>query len=330
MTNTLFLCTLFDSNYLSRGVLTYKSLKEVSTNFHLYILAFDDLTYSTLLNLNLENVTVIALFEFETDEMLRVKNNRTRTEYCWTSASVFTKFCINRYDLPHIVYIDADMYFYSDPSVLLTENLSADVMITHHRYSPRYDVSRLSGKYCVQWVAFRNTQNGRKILSDWASDCMKWCYNRHENGLFGDQKYLDYWPEKYLGIHEINNFGAGIAMWNIQQYKISSGGDLMFKQNSQKVIPVFYHYHYLKLFNNQSVELGRIVIEHSLIEYFYKPYIQKLISTEIYLKDAVSWDTKIGKIKPPNGLKHLLISFYRKLRNEYHIYKLKSWNLKYA
>ena len=41
-------CTLFNFNYLSRGLSLYYSLKKVSKNFNLFIFAFDDLTYKFL------------------------------------------------------------------------------------------------------------------------------------------------------------------------------------------------------------------------------------------------------------------------------------------
>ena len=41
-------CTLFDSFYLTRGLAMYESLKRQTGNFHLYIFAFDDDTYSFL------------------------------------------------------------------------------------------------------------------------------------------------------------------------------------------------------------------------------------------------------------------------------------------
>ena len=52
-------CTLFDSNYLTRGLAMYESLKKYSDNFHLYIFSFDDKSHELLKKLNLEFVTVI-------------------------------------------------------------------------------------------------------------------------------------------------------------------------------------------------------------------------------------------------------------------------------
>jgi hypothetical protein len=42
-------CTLFDKNYLSRGIALYNSLAENCGEFHLYIFAFDE-TSGRILN----------------------------------------------------------------------------------------------------------------------------------------------------------------------------------------------------------------------------------------------------------------------------------------
>ena len=77
-------CTLFDSVYMSRGMAMYRSLCRQCENFHLYIFAFDDYCYDFFLCNNFKNVTVISLSEFEDQELLIAKENRTRGEYCWT------------------------------------------------------------------------------------------------------------------------------------------------------------------------------------------------------------------------------------------------------
>ena len=45
MTN---LCTLFDYNYMDRGIALYQSLKKYAADFRLYILCMDQMTYDTL------------------------------------------------------------------------------------------------------------------------------------------------------------------------------------------------------------------------------------------------------------------------------------------
>ncbi|GAG89161.1 unnamed protein product [marine sediment metagenome] len=52
----------------------YESLKKHTKDFHIYIFAFDDLSYEILIKMNLEHVTVISLQEFENPDLLKVKD----------------------------------------------------------------------------------------------------------------------------------------------------------------------------------------------------------------------------------------------------------------
>jgi len=275
-------CTLFDSNYLAKGLVMHQSLINVCTDFQLYIFAFDEKTYTVLLQLQLKDVTVISLSEFEDPELLSVKPSRTKAEYCWTCASSTILYCLNNFDIDHCTYVDSDLFFYSNPTVLVDEMYDKDVLIIDHRYSAEYDQSALSGKYCVQFMCFKNTNNGLKILHWWRDACIDWCYNRREDGKFGDQKYLDDWMERFSGVHELKNLGGGVAPWNVQQYVINSeksGICGIEKATDTSFQFVFYHFHYL---NNQKINFinefnfGPYSLSDNVIKYIYKPYIAKL------------------------------------------------------
>ena len=69
----LTFCTLFDSNYLDKGLVLYDSMKSVMENFKLYILAMDARCEEILNDLALEHAIVISLNEFEDEEMLEIK-----------------------------------------------------------------------------------------------------------------------------------------------------------------------------------------------------------------------------------------------------------------
>src|SRR5438270_8539147 len=104
-------CTLFDSNYLSRGLLLYKSLLKNASDFHLYILAFDDASYNYLRLANFSNATIISLQEFEDEKLLSIKESRSKAEYCWTCTPSLILFCLKYFNLNACTYIDADMLF---------------------------------------------------------------------------------------------------------------------------------------------------------------------------------------------------------------------------
>ena len=318
-------CTLFDSNYLSRGITMYQSLANTGASFHLYVFAFDEQCKQVLEAMKLPRLTVISLQQFEDEALLRVKPGRTRAEYCWTSTSSTILYCIEQFNLPACTYLDADMFFYADPAILINEMGSKSVMITEHRYTPRYDKTALSGKYCVQFVTFKNDEKGLTALRWWRNACIEWCYNRHEEGKFGDQKYLDDWTTRFEGVHVLQHLGGGLALWNIQQYSvIHQDGELLCrdKRTGEEFSPVFYHFHYLKYYQDGSVELGRRTIEPDVLQHFYIPYLKKMEAAKKEIAVCNNQFDAHGAAPAPSGIKPVLLKIYRKMQNVYHIYNL--------
>lgn len=239
-------CTLFDSTYMSRGMAMYRSLCRQCNNFHLYIFAFDDYCYNFFSSNDFEHVTVISLQEFEDQRLLVAKKNRSSGEYCWTCTPSTVLYVLDHFEVDNCTYIDADLFFYSSPQVLIDEVGDDSVMITEHRYTEKYDQTKTSGKYCVQFVFFKNDKRARKVLEWWREACLEWCYNRQEEGRFGDQKYLDDWCTRFEGVHELQHLGGGVAPWNMQQYTfINKRGKVYGIESSTKRVfnIVFYHFH---------------------------------------------------------------------------------------
>lgn len=276
-------CTLFNSLYLSRGLAMYRSLEKYSSNFHLYIFAFDDDCYRILSELKLNKATIIRLCDFEDEQLLAIKSTRTTGEYCWTCTPSIILYSIQKFDLYNCTYLDADLFFYADPGVLIEEAEGASVIITPHRYSPMYEDSESGGTYCVQFVYFKNSDEGMAVLNWWREACIEWCYNRREPGRFGDQKYLDIWPSKFSGVHVLAHLGGGVAPWNVQQYDFEHKmGQIWGKElSSQRNFPViFYHFHALKYAEGNSFTLaGRNLISNNDIHFLYKPYVKALKSS---------------------------------------------------
>lgn len=271
-------CTLFDSNYLSRGLSMYESLNSVCHNYHLFIFAFDENCYQVLDSLKLINVTLISTSDFEDEELISLKSTRTSQEYCWTCTPSIILYVITKYKVKNCTYIDADLFFYKSPEILIQEAEDNSIIITKHRYTPRYDQSVTRGKYCVQFVYFKNDNNGLLALNWWKEQCNKWCFNRVEENRFGDQKYLDDWPERFSGVHELKHLGGGVAPWNIQQYKLIECKNKITFEERISAIPfdlIFYHYHNVS-FYDKYIDLGRYILNKKIINVLYKPYINKL------------------------------------------------------
>jgi hypothetical protein len=273
--------TLFDSNYYSRGLAMAESLERVCKEFSLFVVAFDKECARRLNELSKPYLTVITLEEFENDALLAVKSNRTQGEYCWTATPFTVDYCFRHYGLEHCIYIDADLFFYANPVVLWQEMAENDhVLITEHRYTPQYDQTETSGRYCVQFVGFKNSTEGLAVLNDWKVKCLDWCYNiiDRENGRFGDQKYLDKWPDQFAGIHILRHLGGGVAPWNCQQYNLLKrrGSFYISEKTTGNTVPlVFYHFHDTK--ENQYTG-RRYDISRAYRRLLYRPYVRKVFS----------------------------------------------------
>jgi hypothetical protein len=277
-------CTLFDSNYLTRGLALHESLAGVCPSYHLYVVAFDDICYEYLLKTRLPSLTPISLKDFEDEKLKQVKSGRTTAEYCWTCTPSIILYCIEKFQLPSCTYVDADMIFYENPQILFDELADKSILISEHRYTRDYDVSATHGIYCVQFMYFKNDQNGLHALTWWRDRCIEWCFAYLEDGKFGDQKYLDDWQERFPGVHVMQNPGGGLAPWNIQQYLIDDKNGNLFitdKQKGTRLPLIFFHFHGLKFYTDDKVACCAALYEldKEVKETLYFPYIRLLLDT---------------------------------------------------
>jgi hypothetical protein len=283
----------------------YESLKDHTPDFHLFIFAFDDLTFEILHNLNLDKVTIVSLQDFETDELKNVKKERSIAEYCWTCTPSVIAYVLEKYRPADCTYIDADLFFYADPSVLISELDEHDknVLITGHRFSylPRLYEEKRAGRFCVQFMTFLNVESSLIVLDRWRRQCIDWCYSRYEEGKFGDQKYLDEWPQIYSNIHILNHLGGGIAPWNVGQYHFRNDGEHLSgreKKTGSRFEIVFYHFQYVKMLGNGTFDIGWYLIPANIRKLFYKPYILRIIEIEKRLqKQTNSYHTGITSFR---------------------------------
>ncbi len=319
-------CTLFDSNYIHKGLALYESLSAVSDNFHLYVVAFDDECYKILKELDLQNLTALYQAVIENDELLNVKPTRNRAEYCWTAGPTMIYYFIINYNLDHCAYVDSDLMFFSSFLPIYEEIGESSIAITEH-FTEKID--DLTGRFCVQYLYFRNDKDGLEALTWWRDQCINWCFARFEDGKYGDQKYLDYFPEKFNKVKILENRGVGVAPWNDFQYDFSNYGAIKFHQ---KFIPiVFYHFHGTKFeIRNNSLILKTITYDNKfyLNKNIFTPYLNLI--KDVYNKYLFK-DIRYINIEKRNIFKR----FFSQLKKYFRKYSLfqflyfKVFNIKY-
>ncbi len=286
-------CTLFDSNYLDKGLVLMDSLYESCKAYNLYVLPMDKKCFEILSRLELPNVIVVDYDDFEDADLVSVKNERTRAEFCWTCTAKLIQYIFRKYQVEICTYIDADLFFYKDPYILIEEMLQEkkSVQIVRHnfcRYERKYNEKK-SGIYCVEFNTFLNDQDGNKVLESWVADCLNDCsYGKNEEVL-GDQKYLNKWLEIYNCINVLGNLGAGIAPWNINRFKIQSINKKLYYTDSEthkKGEIVFYHFQNVRFRDESHVYCCDVLkSNYPGATILYEHYLSRIMKKKRMLKN---------------------------------------------
>lgn len=242
-------CTLFDRNYLVKGVAMLRSLQRHCPTARVHVLCMDEETREMLKALAMSHVSCLSLAEVETPELLAVKPTRSVAEYCWTLSPCLPWYVLQKNPaIDAITYIDADLYFYSALQPLFDEIGTASIVIVEHRFPPSLKHLEIRGRFCVQWVSFRRDEEGLACLSRWRNQCLDWCFYRLEAERMGDQKYLDSWPADFRAVHILQHIGGGVAPWNFGQYEFWKNGDGLILVDGVPLI--FYHFHQFQILSN--------------------------------------------------------------------------------
>lgn len=291
MEKTLHFCTYFDSNYLAAGLTLYRSLTRHARPFHLWVLCFDEQVYRTLQTLSFPEISPISQGDFEKGdiELLQAKGNRSRIEYYFTCSSSLPIFIFrNHPEVDVITYLDADLFFFSEPYPIFQELGDSSILIMGHRFPPQLKYKEIYGVYNVGLFSFRRDSEGLRCLQSWREQCLEWCCDRVETGRFADQKYLDDWPERFSRVVVLQHKGAGLAPWNVTKYRLSVVDNRVLVDADPLV---FFHFSGLRRVWWRLYKFGLAGygarVDSVLKQYIYIPYIWEIRETNRWLSRTV-------------------------------------------
>lgn len=266
-------CTLFDLSFLPQGMALHSSLERHAGEYLLWVLCMDEPVEAALTRLALPNVRILPIRDLETlfPSLLAVKPSRAKGEYCWTSTPFLPEGIFRLDDaVTRVTYLDADTFFFGPPARILEEfdRSGAHVLITDHFYpeTASGNFTETAGRFNVQFMPFRNTEQGLSILRWWQDRCLEWCFARYEDGKFGDQKYLDVWPVMFgPDVHVLEDGALTLAPWNAAHLWSHDAPRCMF------------HYHNLRFHANDEVILFKnFRLSWRIERTVYGPYLAEL------------------------------------------------------
>jgi hypothetical protein len=252
-----YIATLFDKNYLSRGLALRESLSKNNFEAQLFILCLDDFSFHFIQHEEDKNLIPVRLasLEYWCPQLLDVKGERTWAEYIFTLSPLWPLYLLEHYDeIELITTMDADLYFFSSPQAIFDLVKHKSILITPHNFSNRMKFSLPYGRFNVSFQSFRRDAVGLACLQLWKKNCLEWCFDKLEPDRFADQKYLDEWPALFGDFLQVLDLpGTGLAPWNIEPGSVQLKSGILYC-SSQKLI--FYHFHRLRFVTGRIVTTG--------------------------------------------------------------------------
>ncbi|MGX5389996.1 glycosyltransferase [Bacillus thuringiensis] len=307
----LNVATIMSKDYLIKGLSFYQSLINTTKNFSLWICCMDDFSYDTLQKLKLQHTTLIQLSDLENEELLSVKDSRKVNEYCWTVKAPLCRYVLEHFKgLDHIVYCDADIYFFSNPTCLQMEWGQNPAFLLRQRGS--YELEKLHGKYQAGLIGFKNNKLGRAILQWWEEHCIEKCSDQFEETSWGDQKYLDRIPSLFPNVKVLGNIGIDVAPWNLvmhNQHTIWKKEGVLYIDNTKLVA---YHFGSILILNENKLDIWKLEVlpfSDSVINLIYIPYMLQLKESIKILASVIDEDISqlYSNPKGPYSIKNLLV-----------------------
>lgn len=146
------------------------------------------------------------------------------------------------------IYLDPDISVFAPLSEVESALASgASCVLTPHILTPLshdarptdLDIMR-SGIFNLGFGAFARTPEALSFLCWWARHLESHCLDDPENGLFVDQKFMDFAPAFLPGLRILRHPGYNVAYWNLSQRSVGRSADRLLTASDAPL--VFFHF----------------------------------------------------------------------------------------
>jgi len=270
--------TVVSYKYVYKFLAMQESLEKHCKNYHLFALCSDSTAHRILTKLPIKNITLLSVSDLESDELLHARRNRNYHEYCWTLKPYLLEHIMNAFrDTQYFAHLDSDLFFFSEPKQIIREAPSASLFLTDHNNSDRFLSSyETSGRFNTGFVGSKNDPEAYSAVLWWKRKCLEKCpiVANVAEGVYGDQKYVERWPQLFNNVHRVVTKGANVAQWNIEGFTVNErGGNIFVNEDAL----IFYHFSGLSILDRNEYSLSTFFrIEENALKYIYLPYINNL------------------------------------------------------
>ncbi len=159
------------------------------------------------------------------------------------------KHLLGRPDCAVVLYFDPDMVLFSRVDDILATLRESNLALTPHQTRPEQTLDAIidnevaslkHGIFNLGFVGVRNTPEGRRFADWWAERTYHLCRAEVENGLFTDQKWVNFAPVFFDGVAIIKSPRHNVATWNLTTRRMTGDFRTGFAVDGEPL--GFYHF----------------------------------------------------------------------------------------
>jgi len=168
-------------------------------------------------------------------------------------ATAIKPFALRRLlDLPDcrtVLYFDPDIALFSRVDDILATLATANVALTPHQTAPEHNLEAIldnevaslkHGIFNLGFIGVSNTDEARRFAAWWSERTRLLCRAEVENGLFTDQKWINFAPVFFDGVAIVKSPRHNVATWNLTTRRMAGDFESGFAVDG---LPLgFYHF----------------------------------------------------------------------------------------
>ena len=127
-------------------------------------------------------------------------------------------------DCGTVLYFDPDMVLFSRVDDILATLETSNLALTPHQSKPERTLEAVvdneitslrMGVFNLGFIGVSNTEEGRRFADWWAERIYYFCRAEVHNGLFTDQKWVNFAPIFFDGVAIVKSSRHNVATWNL-------------------------------------------------------------------------------------------------------------------
>jgi hypothetical protein len=148
-----------------------------------------------------------------------------------------------------VLYFDPDIVLFSRVDDILATLGNANLALTPHQTSPDHGLEAIldnevgslkHGIFNLGFIGVSNTDEGRRFADWWSERTRLLCRDDVANGLFTDQKWINFAPVFFDSVAIVKSTRHNVATWNLTTRRMTGDFESGFAVDGQPL--GFYHF----------------------------------------------------------------------------------------